>query len=46
MLYKVTVFNPKSRSQPPQGHPYVDIFLSQVENELILKLTYHKADIK
>ena len=31
---EVTVFNPKSRWQPPQGHPCLEVFLSQVENEL------------
>ena len=46
ILYEVTVFDPKSRLQPPQGHPCLEIFLSQVENELILKLIYRKADIK
>ena len=27
---EVLVFNPKSRWQPPQGHPCLEIFLSQV----------------
>ena len=31
---KVPVFNPKSRWPPPQGHPCLEVFLSQVENEL------------
>ena len=29
------VFNPKSRWQPPQGHPFLEVFLTQVENELL-----------
>ena len=28
------MFNPKSRWQPPQGHTCLEVFLSQVENEL------------
>ena len=28
------IFTPKSRWQLPQGHPYLKIFLNQVENEL------------
>ena len=39
---EVPVFNPKSRWQPPQGHPFLEVFLSQVENEL---LELPKADI-
>ena len=31
---KIPVFNPKSRWLPPQGHPCLEIFLSQDENEL------------
>ena len=31
---KVPVFNPKSRWQTPQDHPCLEVFLSQVENEL------------
>ena len=37
------MFNPKSRWQPPQGHPFLEVFLTQVENEL---LELPKADIK
>ena len=37
------MFNPKSRSQPPQSHASLEVFLSQVEHELF-KLP--KADIK
>ena len=40
---EVPVFNPKSRWQPPQGHPRLEVFLSQVENELF---ELPKADIK
>ena len=36
------MFNPKSRWQPPRGHPFLEVFLSQVENEL---LELPKADI-
>ena len=32
-LNEVPVFNPKSKWQPPQGHPCLEVFLSQVENE-------------
>ena len=31
---KIRVFNPKSRWLPPQGHPCLEVFLSQDENEL------------
>ena len=31
---KIPVFNPKSRWLPPQGHPCLEVFLSQDENEL------------
>ena len=31
---EVSVFTPKYRWQPPQGHPCLEVFLSQVENEL------------
>ena len=37
------VFNPKSKSQPPQGHLCLEVFLSQVENELF---ELPQADIK
>ena len=40
---KVSVFNPKSRWKLPQGDPCFEVFLSQVENEL---LELPKADIK
>ena len=40
---EVPVFNPKSRWQLPEGHPRLEVFLSQVENKLLELL---KADIK
>ena len=40
---EVPVFNLKSRWQPPQGHPCLEVFLSQVENELF---ELPKADIE
>ena len=40
---EVPVFNPKSRWQPPQGHPCLEVFLSQVKIELF---ELPKADIK
>ena len=40
---EVSVFNPKSRWQPSQGHLCLEVFLSQVENELF---ELPKADIK
>ena len=40
---EIHVFNPKSRWQPLQGHPCLEVFLHQVENEL---LELPKANIK
>ena len=40
---EVFVFKTKSRWQPPQGHPFLEVFLIQVENEF---LGLPKADIK
>ena len=40
---EVPVFNPKSKWQPPQGHPCLEVFLGQVENELF---ELPEADIK
>ena len=31
---EVPVFSPKSSRNPPQGHPNLEVYLSQVENEL------------
>ena len=42
-INEVPVFNPKSRWQPPQRHPCLEVFLSQVENELF---ELPKTDIK
>ena len=28
------VFSPKSNWKPPEGHPNLEVFLSQIENEL------------
>ena len=39
----INVFNPKSRWQPPQRHPCLEVFLSPVENELF---ELPKVDIK
>ena len=39
----VLVFSPKSRWQPPQGHPCLEVFLSQVKNKFF---ELPKADIK
>ena len=43
IFIEVPVFNPKSKWQPPQGHPCLEVLLSQVENELF---ELPKADIK
>ena len=40
---EVPVFTPKSRWQPPQGHPCLEVFLSEVGNELF---ELPKTDIK
>ena len=40
---EIPVFTPISRWQSPQGHPCLEVFLSQVENELF---QLPKADIK
>ena len=32
---EVPAFSPKSSSNPPQGHPNLKVYLSQVENELL-----------
>ena len=40
---EVSAFNPESRWQPPQGHHCLEVFLSQVENELF---ELPKADVK
>ena len=42
-ISEVPVFNPKSRQQLPQDHPCLEVFLSQVENELF---ELPEADIK
>ena len=31
---EVPAFSPKSSWNPPQGHPNLEVYLSQVENEL------------
>ena len=35
---ELSVSTPKSRWQPPQGHPFLEAFLSQVEDELFEEL--------
>ena len=40
---EVSVFNPKSKWQPPQSHPCLEVFLSQVEIKLF---ELPKADLK
>ena len=32
---KKPAFSPKSSWKPPQGHPNLEVFLSQIENELL-----------
>ena len=34
ILVKLPVFSPKSSWNPPQGHPNLEVFLSQDENKL------------
>ena len=45
-LIEVPVFTPKSRYKPPQGHPYLEAFLSQEENEFeLLKIDIQYSNL-